>query len=119
MIANITNIDGHVSGEALLPFFNSTVEIELDSDSQEDIGFAERQLAFLSALPVETYVRLCRHSVDYAADLVDYVGEYLGMFDEEEFQDEIIPSIMNSDYSELSSMMERWFKDEDTFCASA
>lgn len=42
MIANITNIDGHVSGEALLPFFNSTVEIELDSDSQEDIGFAER-----------------------------------------------------------------------------
>lgn len=73
----------------------------------------------MSALPEETYVRLCRHSVDYAADLVDYVGEYLGMFDEEEFQDEIIPSIMNSDYSELSSMMERWFTDEDTFCASA
>lgn len=37
MIANIRNIDGYVSGQALLPFFNNTVEIELDSDSQEDL----------------------------------------------------------------------------------
>jgi hypothetical protein len=112
VITKITNDNGYVSGSAELPFFGTSVEVTLDSESKEDIAFEERQIALLSALPIETYTELCRHTVDYAADLVDYVGEYMGMYDEEDFKDEIIPAIEEGDFSELASDLERWFSEK-------
>ena len=98
-----------ITVEATLPFFGDKVRVELDSASLDDIAFAKRQLALLNALPVETYEQLCRHTVDYAADIVNYVGEYLGMFDEEEFADELLPPIAADGYSALEQDLERWF----------
>lgn len=109
VLSRLTNAHSHVFGEAALPFFDRKVRVELDPTSPEDIAFAKRQLALLNALPVDTYEQLCRHTVHYAADVVEHVGEYLGMFDDEDFADEILPPIIADGYSALVQYLDRWF----------
>lgn len=76
MIANIRNIDGYVSGEALLPFFNNTVEIELDSDSQEDLeGNPLHILRFARLLNIH-FDRLLDHGEEVMAANLEFYCDW-------------------------------------------
>jgi len=104
----ITNEDDYISIYAELPFWGKKVRIELDSESKEDVAFAERQIALISALSTETYVELCRHTIDYASDFIDSVGENLSDYFEEEEEE-----INEENLSEMASELERWFSSEE------
>jgi hypothetical protein len=114
MISNISNDDGYISGFAELPRLGKNITIILDSESKEDIAFAERQIALILDIPQKTYEQLCRHTIDYASDIVDYIGENLELYGKENSDEILIPAINKGDFSQLISDLDRWFSEKET-----